>query len=101
MTEASRTIFSTVRPETLNLRASLFQEADHRFDAQLEVFQVELLVGGVDVVVGQAEAHHDAGNAQMAVKIADDGDGAAGADEDRLLAPDLAKGGGGKIGRAH
>ena len=57
--------------------------------AQLEVLEVELLVGGVDVVVGQAEAHHDAGHAEMAVEVADDGNGAAGADEDRLLAPDL------------
>ena len=79
------------------LFAGLFQKTHDRFDAQLEVFQVELFVGGVDVVVGEAEAHHHAGNAQIAVKIADDGDGAAGADEDRLLAPDLAQGGGGSL----
>jgi len=71
------------------LLAGLLQEAHDRFDAQIEVLQVELFVGGVDVVVGQAEAHHDAGDAEMAVKVADDGDGAAGADEDRLLAPNL------------
>src|ERR1039458_170982 len=79
------------------LFAGLLQETHHRFDSQLEVFQAKLLVGGVDVVVGEAEAHHDAGNAQMAVKVADDGDGAAGADEDRLLAPDYAQGGGGSL----
>ena len=66
-----------------------FQETHDRFDPQFEVLQVELLVGGVNVVVGQAEAHHHAGHAEMAVEVADDGDGAAGADKDRVLAPDL------------
>ena len=53
--------------------------------------KIELLVGGVDVVVGKAEAHHDAGQAEVAVEVADDGNGAAGADEDGVFAPDFVK----------
>src|ERR1035437_1633364 len=79
------------------LFAGFFQEADDGFDAQLEVLEVEFFVGGVDAVVGQAEAHHDAGHAQIAIKIANDGDGAAGADKDRVFSPDLFEGAGGGL----
>src|ERR1035437_8184791 len=79
------------------LFAGFFQEADDRFNAQLEVLEVEFFVGGVEAVVGQAEAHHDAGHAQIAIKIANDGDGAAGADKDCVFAPDLFEGASGGL----
>ena len=65
----------------------LLQKPDQRFDSQLEVLQVKLLVGRVQVVVRQAEAHHHAGQAEMPVKVAHNGDRSARADEDRVLAP--------------
>src|SRR5580698_6632006 len=72
-----------------NSLSSFLHEADQRDDSQLEVSQVELFVGGVQVVVGQAEAHHHTGQAQMAGKVPDNWNGAAGADEDRVTAPNL------------
>ncbi len=77
--------------------ASLLQKADQRLDSELEVFEIELFVGGVDVVVGQAEAHHHAGQAEVAVKVADDRNRPAGADEDCVFAPDLVEGAGGGL----
>src|SRR5579859_1174392 len=71
------------------LRSELFKEADDRFNPAVEVRDVELLVGGVEVVVGQAEAHHDAGNFEHVLKIGDDGNGAAGADENCIFFEDL------------
>ena len=50
---------------------------------------MELFVGSVQVVVGQAEAHHHAGNFQHVLEIGDDGNRAAGADEDRIFLKDL------------
>jgi hypothetical protein len=64
--------------------ARLLQEANQRLDAQLEVLQMELLVRGVDVVVGQTEAHHHTGRAQVTIEVADDGDRPAGADKVRI-----------------
>ena len=51
----------------------------HGVDAAVEIGQVELFVGGVEVVVWQAETHEHAGDAEFALEEADDGDGAAGA----------------------
>src|ERR1035437_9719950 len=59
--------------------------ARHGFDATIEVRQVELLVGRMQVVVGESETHHDAGDAQVAVEDAHDRDGPAAADVDCLL----------------
>src|ERR1700678_2506968 len=83
--------------------ASFLEEADKGFDTESEVFQIEFLIGGVEIVIRQAEAHHDAGKAEMASEIAHDGDGAAGADEDRILAPNFVQsaGGGLDIGVVH
>ena len=53
---------------------------------------MELLVGGVQVVVGQAEAHHDAGNFQDVLEVGDDGNRAAGADEDGFFLEGVAQG---------
>jgi hypothetical protein len=51
----------------------------------MEVWDMELLVGGVQVVVGQAEAHHDAGNLEDVLEVGDDRNRSAAADEDRLF----------------
>ena len=77
--------------------ARLLQEPDQGADAEFEVLQVELLIGSMDVVVGEAEAHHDAGQAEVTIEVADDGDGAAGADEDGVFAPDFVEGAGGGL----
>ena len=50
---------------------------------------MELLVRRVQVVVGQAEAHHHAGNFQHILKISHDWNGSTGADEDRIFLKDL------------
>src|SRR5439155_18191912 len=61
----------------------------HGLDAAVEIRQVELLVGSVEVVVRQAKAHHDYGNVQVIVEQSGDGNGAAGAHVDGLLLEDL------------
>jgi len=45
------------------LCAGTRHEAHNRLDAAMEVRQVELLVRRVDIIVGQAESHQNAGNA--------------------------------------
>jgi len=50
---------------------------------------MEFFVGGVQIVIRKAETHHDARQTKVPVEIANDGDGPAGADEDRVLAPDF------------
>src|SRR5260370_17868238 len=57
----------------------------------MEVGDVELLVGSVQVVVRQAESHHHAGNLEHVLKVSDDRNGAAGANEDRLFPKDVAQ----------
>src|SRR5207249_1900061 len=54
-----------------------FQVARYSFDPSVEVRQVELLVGSVQIVVRKSEAHHDAGDAQVFVEHADDRDAPA------------------------
>src|ERR1035441_8672172 len=53
-------------------RGEVGEEADDGLDAAIEVVEVEFLVGGVEVVVGQAEAHEDGGRAERADEVADD-----------------------------
>src|ERR1035437_3738431 len=79
-------ISGKVRRKFMSVPCENLQVARHGFDAAIEVRQVELLVGRVQVVVGESETHHDAGDPQVAVEDADDGDGTAAADVDRLLA---------------
>src|SRR5208337_3133270 len=74
------------------LFSQLLEEAADGFDAVVEVGDVELLVGGVEVVVGKAEAHHHAGNFQDVLKVGDDGNGAAAADEDRIFLEGVVQG---------
>src|SRR5579872_6315515 len=76
-------------PDAAGSTACLLQESDQGTDSQLEVLQTELFVGCMDVVVGKAEAHHHAGKAQVAIEVADDGNGAAGTDKDGVFAPDF------------
>lgn len=61
-------------------------------DAAEVVFQGDVLVGGVGVFVGQAEAEEHAGHLEGVVHLGDEGDGAALADEDGLLAETLLQG---------
>ena len=56
------------------------------FDAAEIIFQGQMLVGGVGVFVGQAEADQDAGNFEGVVHLGDEGNGAAFADEYGFLA---------------
>ncbi len=55
---------------------------------------MELLVGGVAVVVWEAKTHQDAGDAEGTLEEADDGDGAAGPDIDGPAAEGFGEGGG-------
>src|SRR5271165_137884 len=77
------------------LFSQLLEEAADGFDAVVEVGDVELLVGGVEVVVGEAEAHHHAGNFQHVLKVGDDGNRAAAANEDRIFLEGVVQGFGG------
>src|SRR5271165_908261 len=67
------------------LLAQLLKEQTDRLDPAMEVRDVELLVGCVQVVVRQAEAHHHAGNLQLILEVSDDRDRAAGANEYRVF----------------
>src|SRR5258708_36746859 len=71
------------------LRAQDFQVTGYCFDSAEEIWEMKLFVGGMQVVVGQAEAHHDAGNAQVLIECRDDRDGTAGADVHRVFAEHL------------
>ena len=77
------------------LLSQLLEEAADGFDPVVEVRDVELLVGGVQVVVGKAEAHHHAGNLQHVLEVGDDGNRAAAADEDRFFLERVVQGFGG------
>ena len=76
-------------PNEAGSTARLLHESDQRANPQFEVLQLELLIRRVDVVVGKPKAHHHARQPKVPVEIADDRNRAAGADEDRVLAPDL------------
>ena len=73
------------------------EEPLHGVDARVEIGQVELFVGGVEVVVRETEAHQDAGDAEFALEEADDGDGAAGAHVDGGFLEGLGEGVGGGV----
>ena len=82
------------------LTAQYFQIPRHRFDAPVEIGQMELLVGRVQIVVGKSEAHHHARNAQVLVEYAHNRNRPARADVHRLLAEDLLHGVGGRMNEA-
>src|SRR5947199_6939468 len=82
---------------TRPLFCQLLKEADDALNSRIEIRDVEFFVGRVQVVVGQAEAHHDAGDLERLFEVGDDGDGAAAADVDRVFAEDVAHGGGGGL----
>src|SRR5579863_7517807 len=63
----------------------------------MEVRNVELLVGGVQIVVRQTEAHHHAGNLKHILKIGHDWNRAAGANEDRVFLKHFVHGFGGGL----
>src|SRR5258708_22044251 len=68
------------------------EEPDDRLDPAIEIRDVELLIRSVQVVVGQAKAHHHAGNLQYVLEIGDDGNRAAGANEYRVFFEDFMHG---------
>src|SRR5580658_9808908 len=61
----------------------------------MKVGDVEFFVGSVEVIVGQAEAHHYAGNFQDVLEVSDNRDGAAAADEDCFFLECIVQGFGG------
>ena len=65
--------------------AELFEEPTDCFDSAVEIRDVELLVRGVQIVVGEAEAHHDAGNLQNILEVGHNRNRPAAADEHRVL----------------
>src|SRR5258708_16879536 len=70
----------------------LLEEPDDRLDPTIKIWYMELLVGSVQVVIGQAEAHHHARELEHVLEIGHDGNGAAGADEDGVFLEDLMHG---------
>jgi len=76
-------------PIQTRLLPQQLQIPSHRLDAAIKIGNVEFLVGSVQVIVWEAEAHHDAGYFQKALERSHDGDGAAGAHVDGLLLEDL------------
>src|SRR5258705_3132 len=81
----------------LLLPSQLFKKQANRLNPAVKVRDVKLLVGGVQVVVGETEAHHDAGNLQHILKIGDDRNRSAGADEHRVFLEDVMHGIGGGL----
>ena len=75
--------------ESRLLLAENRQKANHRLNALVEVRNMELLIGSVDVVVGQSEAHHHRRYFQIVAELFDDGDRAAGADIHRFFVKHL------------
>src|SRR5271165_1150619 len=73
-------------------RRQLFKEENEGLDAAIEVGEVELFVGSVEVVVRKAKAHHDGRNLQVPLEVTNNGDRSTGADEDSVLVPDLFEG---------
>src|SRR5689334_19930918 len=71
------------------LLSQLLKEPDNALNPTIEVRDMELFVGSVQVVIGQAEAHHHAGDFEHVLEIGHDGNGAAGADEDRIFFEDF------------
>jgi len=69
----SRRSIPRADPAIMQLLPELFKKQTDRFNPPVEVRDVELLVRGVQVIVGQAEAHHHAGNLQHVLEIGDDG----------------------------
>src|ERR1700733_15597448 len=70
--------------------AQQFKHANHRLNPAIKIRDVELLVGRVQVIVRQTEAHNHRGNIQMPLDVSTDGDRSAAAHKYRLLAEDLA-----------
>ena len=52
-------------------------ELDDRLDALVEVVEAVVLVGGVDGVLAETEAHEDGLDAQHSLEFGDDRDGTA------------------------
>jgi len=63
-------------------------EIRDRFDAFVEILQVEFFVGGMEVVAIQPKTHEDDLDAQLLFEKRADGDAAAAADGDGRLMED-------------
>src|SRR5277367_1332682 len=72
---------SSPEPHECLLVSQLFEEQTDSLNPMMEVRNVKLLVGSVQVVIRQAKAHHHAGNFQALIEIVDDRDRAAAANE--------------------
>src|SRR5947209_2183442 len=71
------------------LRSQLLKKPNNRFNPAIKIRNMEFLVRRVQIVVGQSEAHHHAGNMQVLLDVGDNGNRSAAAHEDGLLAEDL------------
>ena len=66
------------------------KEPANGFNPVMEVWNVKLFVGSVQIVIGQAEAHHDAGDLQTILKVSDNGNRTTAADEYGFLLEGIA-----------
>ena len=76
------------RPHTVLadlLLTQLFEEQADGLDAAIKIWDVKFLVGCVQIVVGKAEAHHHRRDLQHVLKIGDDWNRSAGANEYRFF----------------
>ena len=71
------------------MRTELLKEQTDRFNPTIKIWDVKLFVGRVQVIVRQAEAHHNGRSFQHILEIRNDGDGAAGANEDGVFLEDV------------
>src|SRR5882672_8792238 len=60
-------------PTTDELFSQLLEEQTDRLNPAMEIWYVKLLVRGVQIIVGQAKAHHHAGNLQHVLEISHNG----------------------------
>src|ERR1700733_1895699 len=70
----------------------LFEEQNDGLDTPVKIGNVKFFIRGMQVVVRQAEAHHHGRDFEMTLEISHNGDGAAGANEDRLFPKYLVQG---------
>src|SRR5471030_1290238 len=71
------------------LLSQFLKKPDDALNPTIEVGDVKLFVGSVQVIVRQTEAHHHAWDFQHVLEIGHDGNRSAGADEDRVFFEDF------------
>ena len=76
----------------LAIAAQLLKKQANGFNPPVEIGNMKLLIGRVQIVIRQTEAHHHAGNLQHILKIRNDRNGTARSNKNRVLMKDFMHG---------